>query len=83
MVIMEDKLLIETCPSFILLKMDDEHSVFYNSISHIACRLNKIELLILDLYYKYHDIGYIINQFSEDKKNLILKSLEFIDKNEA
>jgi radical SAM protein with 4Fe4S-binding SPASM domain len=82
MVIMEDKLLIETCPSFILLKMDDEHSVFYNSISHIACRLNKIELLILDLYYKYHDIGYIINQFSEDKKNLILKSLEFIDKNE-
>lgn len=79
---MEDKLLIESCPSFIVLPIDDEHSVFYNSIVHIACKLTKIELLILDLYYKYQDREYILEQFPEDKKGLILKSLEFVDKNE-
>jgi radical SAM protein with 4Fe4S-binding SPASM domain len=79
---MEEKLLIETCPSFLVLRIDDDHCVFYNSITHIACKLTKIELLILDLYYKYCDKGYIIEQFPEDKKDLILKSLEFIDRNE-
>ena len=55
------KLLIETNPSFVVLKLDDNSFIFYNSIRHIGCRLNAVEIRLLNLMYKFNDVDYILS----------------------
>ena len=55
--------------------------VFYNSAKHIAGRLNKLELLLLDLLYQYDDIDYICGKFPSNKYEVIKCALNFIQQN--
>lgn len=75
-----ENFLLETNPSFVLLRLENGDFVFYNSIRHIGCRLHPIELRILDLAYTYQDYDYILSKFSGKQKVLIEKSLDFIKK---
>lgn len=81
----DSQLLISFDPAFVIL--EDKSAgieypyVFYNSIRHIGCRINKLELFLLNLLYKYREIDYILSKFSEDKQELIKGSLDFISQN--
>lgn len=74
------KFFLETNPAFLILKINEEQYVFYNSLQHIGARLDKLEILILDLYYKYNNIKYIVKQFPENKSKIIYDALCSIDK---
>lgn len=73
------KFLLETNSSFILLKLEDNDYVFYNSIRHIGCRLKYVEVKILDLLYTYKNADFIISNVSENKRNIIKSALDFIE----
>jgi radical SAM protein with 4Fe4S-binding SPASM domain len=73
------KFLLETNPAFLILTVGDEY-IFYNSLQHIGSRLTELEMLVLDLYYKYQNAEYIINKFPWRQQTQIKDALSFIDK---
>lgn len=72
-------LLIESNPAYSVYKIDDATYIFYNTIRHIGCRLTNLEILILDMYYKYQDQDYIISKFPDRQKEILMKALDKID----
>lgn len=73
------ELLLTTNPGFLVLPVDNNEFVFYNSYIHIGCRLTKLELLILDLVYRYNDLEFIANKFDASKKAVFEKAFQFIN----
>lgn len=71
--------LLETNPAFLILPIDNDEFVFYNSLQHIGARLTHLELLILDLYYKYQDSEYIISSFPVEQQSVVKNALLSID----
>lgn len=71
--------LVESNPAFLIIKNTENQFVFYNSLQHRASRLNYLEMAILDMYYTYQDKNFILSQFPQDKKNLLLNALNAID----
>lgn len=70
--------LLETCPCYSIYENGKDY-IFYNSIRHLGCRLSKLEMLILDLKYKYKNNNFIENKFSSDYRHIINKCLNRID----
>lgn len=70
-------LVISYDPNYLILDMDaDNEYIFYNCVRHFGCRINKLELLLLDLLYKYEDVDYITTQFPTKKQELIKNTLQ-------
>ena len=72
--------MLSTNPAFLLIELDDNNFVFYNSLQHKAARLTKLEVLILDMVFTYRDYAYIINRFPISQRNIIEKALKSIEK---
>lgn len=71
-------LLLSYDPNYLLLEINDKEYIFYNSIRHFGCRISKIELLLLNILYKYDSIDYIIKNIQigqKDKTKEILQKL--------
>ncbi len=66
--------LLETNPAFLIIPVRNNEYVFYNSLQHVGARLTKLEMLILDLYYKYTNKTYIIHQFPTRQADTIKKA---------
>ncbi len=71
--------LLKTNPAFLIIPVRNNEYVFYNSLQHVGARLTKLEMLILDLYYKYTNKTYIIHQFPTRQADTIKKALFSID----
>lgn len=72
--------LLETNPAFLILPVESNEYVFYNSLQHVGVRLSHLEMLILDLYYKYTNKAFIIRQFPENQTKIIEDALLSIDR---
>lgn len=70
-------LLLSYDPNFLILdvKRGNEY-IFYNSIRHLGCRISKLELLLLELLYKYEDIEYISSKFPVGRQAIIEETLQ-------
>ena len=73
--------LLETNPAFIIIPVENDNYVFYNSLQHTGTRLTHLEMLILDMYYRYQDKSFILQKFDNKKRNLIETALDLIDTN--
>lgn len=73
------KFLLESNPAFLLLEVENNEYVFYNSLQHIGARLSHLEVQILDLVYTYQDKEYIISKFSEPQRTLIANAISSIE----
>lgn len=65
------KYLLESNPAFIILEVDNDEYVFYNSLQHVGARLTRLELSLLDLVYTYQDIEYLVSKFPENQRKTI------------
>lgn len=72
--------LVESNPVFLIIKKEEDQYVFYNSLQHRASRLNYLEMVILDMYYTYQNKDYILSKFSDDKREILQRALNAIDK---
>lgn len=70
-------LFISYDPNYLIIEINKQEYLFYNSIHHFGCRISKIELLLLNVLYKYDDIDYIIAKMpieqQEKAKEALLK----------
>ena len=71
--------LLSSNPAFLIIPIDNNEFVFYNSLQHRASRLNYLEMLILDMYYTFQDKEYILSHFKENRRLVISDALEKID----
>lgn len=74
------KYLLESNPAFIILEVDNDEYVFYNSLQHVGARLTKLELSLLDLVYTYQNKEYLISKFPENQREIILNAILAIEK---
>lgn len=74
------KYLLESNPAFIVLEVDNDEYVFYNSLQHVGARLTKLELSVLDLVYTYQNKEYLISKFPENQREIILNAILAIEK---
>lgn len=70
---------LETNPAFLILPIEDKEYIFYNSLQHRGSRLTHLEMLILDMYYRYQNKDFIVSNFENNKQDTIRKALEAID----
>ncbi|WP_455587321.1 SPASM domain-containing protein [Bacteroides sp.] len=70
-------LLISYDPNYLILDTTANNEyIFYNSVRHFGCRINKLELLLLDLLYKYENVDYITSQFPIEKQDIVKNTLQ-------
>lgn len=74
------KYLLETNPAFLILELEGGDYVFYNSLQYVGARLTQLELLILELVYKFQDKDYIISKFPQRQHEKIAKAIDAIIK---
>lgn len=63
-------------PNYLIIEVSGEEYVFYNSIRHFACKINKLELLLLNALYKYGNIDYITKKISIEQQKKIKEALQ-------
>ncbi|MDR0983066.1 MAG: radical SAM protein [Culturomica sp.] len=69
-------LFISYDPNFLIIEIAEQEYIFYNSVRHFGCRISKLELLLLNVLYKYEDIEYIMSNMPIGKQNNLKKTLE-------
>ncbi len=69
---------ISSIPYLNIIEIGDSSFVAYNSVIHCGIRVSKLELYILELYYKFQDADYIIQQFDSQHQLSIQKAINFI-----
>ncbi len=72
--------LLESNPAFILIAVENEEFVFYNSLQHIGARLTRLEVLILELVYTYQDKTYIMSKFPTKQHIQISNAIDAIER---
>lgn len=76
------KFLLESNPAFLLLKVEKNEYIFYNSLLHIGARLSNVETQILDLVYTYQDREYILSKFPQHHRDLIGNAISAIEEHQ-
>lgn len=72
-----DTLALSYDPNFLILDTEiKDEFIFYNSVRHFGCRINKLELLLLNIFYKYANIDYVVSQFPPERQTSIRGILE-------
>lgn len=69
--VMEKEFLLQTNPAFLLIPLEEDKYVFYNSIGHIGACLSRVEVMVLDLLYKYQSEDYIISLFPSHQADVL------------
>lgn len=65
--------------TFFIYKISDKKYILYNSNRHIALKIDYSTLCILNIFYKYRDINYILSNISEKHHNHIISILNKVE----
>lgn len=65
-------------PNYLIIEINEREYLFYNSIRHFGCRISKLELLLLNVLYKYEDIDYIVSKVPIEEQEKTKEALQRI-----
>lgn len=71
-------LFISYNPNYLIIEINKQEYIYYNSVRHYGCRISKLELLLLNVLYKYDNISHIIAKMPMEQQEKAKETLQRI-----